>query len=59
MHIQKVQNTELSGKPTPNKIRLNNDKQIKLYETDEAVRNLQYSYQRLMQNREGFTLKQF
>ena len=57
MNIQKVQNTQLSGKPTPNKIRSNNDKQIKLYETDGAVRNLQYSYQRLMQNREGFTLK--
>ena len=57
MHMQKVQNTQLSGKPTPNKIRSNNDKQIKLYETDGAVRNLQYSYQRLMQNREGFTLK--
>ena len=57
MHMQKVQNTQFFGKPTPNKIRSNNDKQIKLYETDGAVRNLQYSYQRLMQNREGFTLK--
>ena len=33
---------------TPNKIGLNKGKQIKLYETDGAVRNLLYSYQRVM-----------
>ena len=31
-----------------NKIGLNNDKQIKLYETDGAVRTLLYLYQRVM-----------
>ena len=35
-------------KHPPNKIGLNNDKQIRLYETDGAVRNLLYLYQRAM-----------
>ena len=37
----------------PNKIGLNNDKQIKLYEADGAVRNFLYSYSQSKR----FTLK--